>query len=47
MINNSKHSGGLVTELCLTLVTLVTIVDYTPPGSSVHGIGIFQAGILE
>ena len=32
----------LVTQLC---PTLCDPMDYSPPGSSVHG--IFQAGILE
>ena len=33
---------GLVTKSCLTLANSM---DYTPPGSSLHG--IFQASILE
>ena len=34
--------GSSVTQLCLTLCNLM---DYSPPGSSAHG--IFQARVLE
>ena len=34
--------GGVVAQLCPTLCDLI---DYSPPGSSVHG--ILQARILE
>ena len=34
--------GGLVAKLCLTLCDSI---DYSPPGSTVHG--IFQARISE
>ena len=37
-----EHGGGLITKLCLTLVTLM---DCSLPGFSVHG--VFQARILE
>ena len=37
--SKSIYSSSLVTKLCLTL--LFNLMDYNPPGSSVHG--IFQA----